>query len=45
MLLWLIYGAWGYWSPQANWMYGNALFLFILFLLLGWRVFGAPISP
>jgi hypothetical protein len=45
MLLWLVYGVWGYWSPQPYWIHGNTLFLFILFLLLGWHVFGAPIRP
>ena len=44
MLLWLIYGFWGYWAPgNPNWQWGNALLLFILFLLLGWKVFGAPV--
>ena len=46
MLLWLIYGLWGFWSPgQPYWVWGNGLFLFILFLLLGWREFGAPVHP
>lgn len=47
MLLWLVFGAWGYWSPALGtrvW-YGHGLFLFILFLLLGWKVFGAPVHP
>jgi hypothetical protein len=45
MLFWLIFGLWGYYQPRPGWMYGHGLFLFILFLLLGWRVFGAPIHP
>jgi hypothetical protein len=46
MLLWLVYGIWGIWSPpHPQWVYGNGLFLFILFLLLGWREFGAPVHP
>jgi hypothetical protein len=46
MLLWLVYGLWGWWAPgNPHWMWGNGLFLFILFLLLGWRVFGAPVHP
>lgn len=45
MLLWFIYGIWGWWSPQPNWIFGNTVFLFILFLLLGWHVFGQPIRP
>lgn len=46
MLLWLIYGFWGWYSPNnPNWQWGNAAMLFILFLLLGWKVFGAPVHP
>lgn len=43
MLLWLVWGLWGYWAPHPGWVWGNGLFLFILFLLLGWKVFGPPI--
>lgn len=45
MILWAIYGAFGWWSPQPNWWYGHGFFLFVLFFLLGWRVFGQPIHP
>lgn len=46
MLLWLVFGFWTYWAPgNPNWPYGHAAFLFILFLLLGWHDFGAPIRP
>lgn len=44
MLLWLVFGlAWwhgslGTWGPL-----GGGLLLFILFLLLGWKLFGAPL--
>lgn len=46
MLLWLIFAlAWNF-----NWVamgqhgpLGNSLLLFVLFLLLGWQVFGAPV--
>ncbi len=45
MLIWLVFGvvvpfAWpaGPYHPIVN-----GLLLFILFLLLGWRVFGAPL--
>jgi len=44
MLLWLVFGlalhfgpAWPYWG------WGGGLLLFILLLLLGWRVFGPPL--
>lgn len=45
MLLWCLYGLWGWWTPQPHWIWGNAVFLFILFLLLGWKVFGVPLHP
>lgn len=45
MLLWLIYGLWDWRVPGSLPPWGNTLWLFILFLLLGWRVFGAPVHP
>ena len=45
MLLWLVWGLWGWYSPHAYWVWGNGLLLFVLFLLLGWKVFGAPVHP
>lgn len=45
MLLWLIYGFWGWYAPNPNWTWGNIGLLFVLFLLLGWKVFGAPVHP
>jgi hypothetical protein len=44
MLIWFVFGAlvWsGNAGPYAN--VGNSLLMFCLFLLLGWRVFGAPL--
>lgn len=46
MLLWLLFALawnfnWGGVGPHGP--LGNSLLLFVLFLLLGWRVFGAPI--
>lgn len=45
MLLWLIFGiivpAWSNWHAYAVW--GGGLLQFILFFILGWRVFGAPV--
>jgi hypothetical protein len=47
MLIWFVFGlvwnwpgggAVGPWGPI-----GNTILLFILFLLLGWKIFGAPI--
>lgn len=44
MLIWLIFAlAWNNGWISAHGPLGNSLLLFILFLLLGWRVFGAPI--
>jgi hypothetical protein len=46
MLLWLIYGFWGWWGvAHPHYWYGHGLLLFILFLLIGWKVFGAPVHP
>lgn len=45
MLIWLIFGFvwWRGVVAGPYWGWGNALLPFILFLLLGWKVFGAPI--
>lgn len=48
MLLWLVLGFWWAWPGTAtgyhNWFpLGGTLLIFILFLLLGWKVFGPPI--
>ena len=45
MLLWLVFGLWNWYVPNTRWVWGHGAFLFILFLLLGWRVFGAPVHP
>lgn len=48
MLLWLIFGFWGFFGRtfgQPYTWYGHGFFLFILFLLLGWHDFGPPIHP
>ncbi len=47
MLLWLLFGL--YWNRADikggdYGILGGSLMLFILLLLLGWRVFGAPIQ-
>jgi hypothetical protein len=44
MLLWLFGVLWAAWGPAYPWWHtANGLVLFVLFLLLGWKVFGAPI--
>jgi len=45
MLLWLVFSSWSFYSPVQHGPWVNSLFLFILFLLLGWHVFGAPVHP
>lgn len=45
MLVWLVFGIWQYYTPDPRLGIGNSLFLFVLFLLLGWKTFGAPIHP
>jgi hypothetical protein len=46
MLLWLVFGLVGVYRPSTDgrlW-YAHGLFLFALFFLLGWKVFGWPIQ-
>ena len=46
MLIWLVFGM--AWHGGYIGMYGNlgmGLLTFVLFLLLGWKVFGPPIHP
>jgi hypothetical protein len=45
MLIWLIFGFFQHWGvvPGSYGVWGHSLLLFILLLLLGWQVFGAPI--
>jgi hypothetical protein len=43
MLLWLVFALWWTWPLSPNPAHANNAFLFLLFLLLGWAVFGAPI--
>ena len=46
MLIWFVFGVITAWpgSPIGHYGgFGNSLLLFILLLLLGWKVFGAPL--
>jgi hypothetical protein len=46
MLLWLVFGLWQNWPGIAQGQYapiGGSLLLFVLLLLLGWSVYGAPL--
>jgi hypothetical protein len=47
MILWFIFGVMGSW-PGRQWVgpygpLGNTIFLFVLFLILGWKAFGEPL--
>lgn len=42
MLVWFVFGLWTSW-PLNNRQAGSTLLLFILLLLLGWKVFGQPL--
>lgn len=42
LLLWFIGGAWTRWG-QGPTVYGPDILMFICVILLGWKVFGAPI--
>lgn len=43
MLLWAVFSAWSWHTNPPYGPLGSNVLLFILFLLLGWKVFGAPI--
>lgn len=45
MLIWLLFGLWSSWpvGPANGRMVGGHLILFILLVLLGYKVFGPPI--
>ncbi|HSZ58612.1 MAG TPA: hypothetical protein VK797_23290 [Tepidisphaeraceae bacterium] len=46
MLLWLVLGIWGWGIDRARWQaWGGSFLLWILLLMLGWHVFGQPITP
>jgi len=40
MLVWLVFGFLNYRTPAGYWPAASNLIVFILFLLLGWQVFG-----
>lgn len=44
MLVWLLFGFYrGPYSGGPWTVWGNDLLIFVLFLLAGWKIFGAPI--
>jgi hypothetical protein len=46
MIIWLIFGIWTEWPIASNTYHpiGRHILLWILLFLLGWQVFGWPIS-
>ncbi len=42
MLIWFVFGIYNNSSALGPWL-GNHGLIFILFLLLGWKVFGPPL--
>ncbi len=43
MLIWLVFALWSSWPLAANKASAGNIILFILLLLLGWKVFGQPL--
>jgi hypothetical protein len=43
MLIWAVFGALTHYGMAAGYGVVNVVLLFILFLILGWQVFGAPL--
>lgn len=44
MLIWLVFGALVHFGYAGGWGAGvSTVLLFVLFVLLGWQVFGAPL--
>lgn len=45
LLLWLVFGLWSNPPSAGNWRpAGGSVLLFLLFLIIGWAVFGAPVK-
>lgn len=47
LVLWILFGAWYGWSvPAAEraGRLGGVIIPLVLFILLGWKVFGSPVS-
>jgi len=45
MLIWLVLGLWSNWPVVGNGRpLGGTIVLFVLLVLLGWKVFGPPIK-
>lgn len=45
MLLWLVFGLYCYFGTPPVWQpLGNAGLLFVLFVLVGWDIYGPPVK-
>ena len=44
MILWFIFSAGNIFRPAPYFLWGGNLLMFILFLLIGLRIFGSPIT-
>lgn len=47
MAIWLVFGLWGEYVPGQPYPINRAgghVLLFVLFVLLGWQVFGSPVK-
>jgi hypothetical protein len=47
MLLWLVFGLWSGYTPGQAYTYrawGGSILQFILFAVIGWKLFGPPIQ-
>ena len=48
LILWFLFGAWSFRVPEGryNWVgFGGSFILILLLALIGWKLFGKPISP
>lgn len=45
MILWAVFWGWGYRAPDQPFARGGGYLLtFILFLIIGWKLFGPPVQ-
>lgn len=45
MLIWFVLGLYVTWGVGSHFLVAGNLLLFLLFILLGWKVFGPPLHP
>lgn len=45
MIVWAVFTGVGYRAPDTPWIRGGSwLLIFVLFAILGWAIFGAPVK-